>query len=1216
MNVSIDINGNDVSNYVVSYERESKICSGIGMFRVVLSLNCFDTLVDDDVMPWRSVVLSEGGVVVKRYFINSSSKNLPDYSLTIDAQDGSKYLIDHYISDITAVTDLSTTKYWITEFLEEVGLSYSFTATGYGNLLPNDTPLGAMTSYDQIMQLLQLSAWYMYFDADNTCIIGKLNKDISTPTEYFDKTDIISIHTHTDDSKLRNRAVVWGKGDPLAGTWVFADIYKITAWNYDANDKRAVVLSNPYIPNVSTAYSMANTLLDEYTKLDFYKVVVIHGARNISIGDIVFLDTSIFSGSGLVTTVGTEMSESGLITKMTLDERCPRLLGYYGFLDYVYVGTNNNGVWRKHIDITDLQTWENYSTGLDDLCITDLYKNNGIMSCVTSSGELYRRRDGLASWLEVTIPELSVITYSGGTQVIPSGLMARAVTQDRFTNNIHVVVDNFPGENVRDYGVTISGLVTILTNHESNYCWVLDVSPYTGYIVDEHQVAISGYDGFVGFDIDNDGKNDYVSVAGVQTASGIGGDLILTEDGEYEFGTQNANQFGSYIGTGLSPSNMYTSWGGIDELDANNIHHSYTYYIVPETLSFRDDHDNREFSCIKYAAPTSTNYYFFIKRYTYVGGVPTAEDITSSFNVNLMRSSSNKNCYITKKVDDTHYSVYVPHIGEPTTILYRYDLDFDNNTMTEVEVDSYSCPTNGDRNDFRTGGLLWYVGSAVKHDHIYIGWYSEYDWVGNSPTSISVLLLDYDTNLEQITELVSWEKVGGSVIYHQIGESTVGSVKLDSNENPVILGAFHKTIETGNVNVYSFINSDITELATGLNVFQGFHDDPAISYQYNTKTYGFWQYYEYTTYDGYYCTGVISILNGVSSWTLYSNFGSPFPSHPQVQDYSLGFSLVTALSSTDSIIASIFPIVPLTQYYCFVNPITFEKGDNIIFPESYHPLLLNSADDITGLIYFLVWDDDLGVTWKNKIIGVDSNGTIQKEILCPVYLGGGPTTKDIGLSYGNFIIKLGYYTGNNRRNYSMDVSFIWNQENVLNKPAPGGIRYLVLKRDGDTFTPVISGLYDSYRADLSESTPLAVVTSGEWGMGFIETTLGNSVHLSDSIDTVLINDFRYTTVNSGTLPAQKFLYTKENDLYSLDITNLDIIDYQHPSLEYTHINTLGKLETSNHQLPHQYLFISTETISGVSSFLQENPTISGGPMEYSTGLPLDLINIIRLDDKI
>jgi hypothetical protein len=501
MDVSVEINGIDTVGYLINYEREDKICSGKGLFRVILSLTCYDTaFTDNDIKPWAALNLYENGVVVKQYNINTISKNIPDNTVEITAQDESKRLDEYFIPTSITTTYSTSTKYWMEHYLTEVGISYTFTATGYGNLLPNDNPLGMVTAYEQMVQLLQLSGWYMYFNASNVCVIGKLNADLSTPVAYFDKEDIITLHTHQDDTSLRNRAVVWGKGDPLTGDWVYADVSVITKWNHDENDKRTIVLSSPNVPNFSSAYSLAYKFLDEFTKITFFKEVTIQGAQDVELGDIVYLDTDIFSGTGMVTTCGTVMSKEGLVTKLILDERCPRLLGFYDFGGYVYAGTWGGGIKRKFLK--ELISWNTYNIGISDLYIKDLFMNNGVLSCVTKNGSAYISKEIVGTWGKISIPTLSGIE--------PEHLRARAVTQDRNTNNIRLVVDSADMDNFPDDTSN-----TIFSG--GGYGWLLDITP-NKTIQNIYPITFSGVtntivsSGIVCVDVENDYFKDYVSV--------------------------------------------------------------------------------------------------------------------------------------------------------------------------------------------------------------------------------------------------------------------------------------------------------------------------------------------------------------------------------------------------------------------------------------------------------------------------------------------------------------------------------------------------------------------------------------------------------------------------------------------------------------------------------------------------------------------------------
>lgn len=1222
MNVSIEINGKNATPYVVSYEREDKICTGKGLFHVVLSFDCLSTFSDSDLQPWRSIVLSEEGTVVKRYNINSMEKIIPTNSIEISAQDGSKRLEEYYISDPYTVTGAISTRYYMGLFLDAAGVTYTFTETGYGNLLPNDTVLGMMSTYDQMIQLLQLSAWYMYFDADNTCIIGKLKKDLSSPSATFNETDILTMHTHEDDKSLRNRAVIWGKGDSATGTWIYADVTKITPWNYDANDKRAIVYSSPYISSWGVAYQFANIFLDEYARLTFTKEASIHGARGVAIGDIVYLDTQIFSGSGLVTTCSVEMSADGLITKLILDERCPRLIGYYGFTDYVYVGLNNNGVWRKRID--EELPWENYSTGLADLCITDLYKNNGILSCVTASGLLYRRNEFANAWSQIPLTSMPITVSGEGEVLITEGLKARAVTQDRYKNIIHAVVDNREELNSREYGATLSGLLSRYANASDEYAWVVDVNPYTGAIADSNEIIVSmddllpvvpsgivmpsgtaaGIDHILGFDIDNDGKNCYVSVLAM--GESFGPKTPVWNGDQYDFGINNSQWY-------TDDGNV--SLDGITErIISMFISGAATEF--PTSVFTADNENNRS------VVSAGGHYAYRIKATLGGGGNFTYTKQTVAFDGTEMLY-----CYGIEQISADTYMIFGSHDitveGFGATECLFYLVDFSSLTYSIVGDTvpwSYTVGKFHYKETSRCGSKMYCSHNEYNDDFtintfcIDMADIAEATW---NPSIATFTITNTDANPKDL-----WY-----VNFFHYGD-LYPLIKFAVNEPIMVWSGLH-----GHYLLVQDIWSMYTWNGMGFiktieargTYFPGGIDPPVVMWQ--TETYG----------------RQINTFLAVNAVDFYAgNYDDDTSMHQVVDCYPLDSFIATDYNEYVDIN---YPILNDTGY---TNPyLIVGIEDTTIWPPPYTWILKNA---LTGTLYstfdqtnytihvqyihtdvrgyymftgYRVSDNHIGTIFYNsdgevvqfiEHLGSIGTGWWPSAIMNSENWFFGLTWDQAAEDYEDMnpwkqeYMHYNYYRGGGYFYY------IPNQNNVYCPPQQGGINaYCVLKETGDTYDVVYSGLYNYFRLDLSDSNPIVAITSGEWNMGFISTLPGNQVYESDSTDLEIINDMRYlTTTTSG----QEFLYTKGTDLLSLNITDLSAIDYQNPGLVYN-INSgiLDRLETSKHLFVNPYIFVSLVG-DGTSFFLQKDATTSGTFVDKTSGLPDDLINIIRLDDRV
>jgi hypothetical protein len=381
--------GTDITDKVISYERRQDICTGIGTLDLIIE---YATGVN--IQAWDIIRLRENGRLKGTYYVSSTEKDARTGGMSVSCQDGSKKLSDYFIPDIYNINYATYARYWIEKFLTDAGITYDFTTESNGALLSENFSFGPASAYDTIQSLLQNSGWYLYFDNDNTCIIGELNIDLTIVDKTVEDYQILKLNTTKDDKMLRNRVVVWGNQDSESNAWVWADLTQHTPWDRNNKDIRTTVIANSMIRNTTTAYLLAAKVLAELAKITYIKEITLIGEHNIQIGDVIRAKSAYYSGVGLVTTVGSQGSSSGLLTIVILDQRCPRIFGYVSYLDYVYIGTNGGGVWRKPLDSNE---WEAFSTGLDNWNVTDLIIKNGIFACV-ADGYCYINQDRIADW--------------------------------------------------------------------------------------------------------------------------------------------------------------------------------------------------------------------------------------------------------------------------------------------------------------------------------------------------------------------------------------------------------------------------------------------------------------------------------------------------------------------------------------------------------------------------------------------------------------------------------------------------------------------------------------------------------------------------------------------------------------------------------------------------------------------------------------------------
>lgn len=389
------INGVDYSDYLISYTREKEICTGIGTLNVQLSPNAPLNFV-----VWDIVTIYENNIKVGKFYINTIEKQITTNTIRLSCTDGSKKLSAYFLdSFLTPAGVVSRARNLIISILNEAKVDYIFNVSGDGALVPPETELGLQTAYDAILTLLQQSGWYFYFDEDNTCIIGKL-KNSTKPAFTFTDNIITDITTNYNDSSYRNKVVVWGGIDPITNSQILFSKKLNTAIDRSKNDLRTVVLSNGAIYSTTIAKYLGNLILSETSKLTKIKTITIAGFFNIKLGQIVKIKSNYLNVTGLVTRVSSTLSSSGFITEITLDQRCPRIFGWFSFeptidnYEYVYASTIGYGVKRKPIGYS---TWYDFSAGLENLNVLDLRIYAGNFICVAGDGYAYTR-DEDTSW--------------------------------------------------------------------------------------------------------------------------------------------------------------------------------------------------------------------------------------------------------------------------------------------------------------------------------------------------------------------------------------------------------------------------------------------------------------------------------------------------------------------------------------------------------------------------------------------------------------------------------------------------------------------------------------------------------------------------------------------------------------------------------------------------------------------------------------------------
>lgn len=469
MDCQIYLDGDNVTSEIIQYSRQQSLCTSIGSFNLTVKGTS-----THDYSPGGEIVIYEGGVKKGTYFIGVNEKQINQgKTFVVSGQDNSKRIQEWFVTESYTINYPSSSKYWIQKFLDEAGVNYTFTTSEVGTNMSNNTVIGMSTAYDIILPLLQQNGWFLKFDADGDAIIGKLYINVDSTAVDLDDTVILDVQVSTDDRMLRNRAIVWGNSNPFTQDHVYALQDRKTGYETSSQDIRPIVLSNTYIYDNETAYELASQMLDEFARLTEVKTIQAAGVYDAEYGDTIYVNSMGWEGFGIVTNLQVDMSKSGLTTTFTLDQRCPRIVAYFGSR-YVYVGTEGNGVWRKPIDYPE-SNWEDYSAGLVYKNIQDLKIYKGKFACIANRKAYVRTTK--TNWVLIS-PGTFTDSITGNVYQT-SDVVAAGVTINRKTLNIYILYVN-------------------MTNNKS---WVVTVSS-AGRIYSKTQVLTPQDKNVRGFDID------------------------------------------------------------------------------------------------------------------------------------------------------------------------------------------------------------------------------------------------------------------------------------------------------------------------------------------------------------------------------------------------------------------------------------------------------------------------------------------------------------------------------------------------------------------------------------------------------------------------------------------------------------------------------------------------------------------------------------------
>lgn len=402
LQVDVNIGGNDVSDYVVSIERQHSICDTTATGIVTLSSD-FGGTID----PYDQVVIYEQGTKVFTGFVNGVNRGRVPVEYTVEISDPSIKLQDYWLEQEYRSAG-ETAEYWIGFFCDLAGVSHTFDHE-HNRIVPEVKPDEYGWQYssamDVIKELLVIGGFHMSSFPDGVIHfsnqeIGSLGKSLSPIRINRDRS--------TDGS--RNKAIVFGRYPIVAEMTLPLD-------ELGDRGKTAVVASR-HIESETYASSIAGEMLAHFSRIDDVKTVDAEGDPDYRVGYRVGLSDSWMnlSGDALITTIRSNISDSGYIMTLVLDQFCPFIWGYYKLVTItLYASTDGFGIYRSdNLGVT----W----SGINDTLPSGAYWVRGI----TASGEVvwaatvsgvFQTKVGGNNWVNKTPPLPVAVTMADWTDI-------------------------------------------------------------------------------------------------------------------------------------------------------------------------------------------------------------------------------------------------------------------------------------------------------------------------------------------------------------------------------------------------------------------------------------------------------------------------------------------------------------------------------------------------------------------------------------------------------------------------------------------------------------------------------------------------------------------------------------------------------------------------------------------------------------------------------
>lgn len=242
--------------------------------------------------------VGDAPLVFKGYVKNVDRESNTKY-YTITAQDELVRAVDYFIVSSTPDNSFKrhniSAEILIKDILALAGITnYGYEATSFTFATQAPLEVNLIGAYDFCKQIADILAWHIYADTTGKVwfVDRKPHLDAGdTPSIYVTDVDILSANESKSDDDLRNRVVVYGKGD-ISATAQASSPY------LPAGFYKASVLATDIIDKTSIAQQAADYNLTLLNRLKETVNLEIEGNPNLFARDIINVQESILGING------------------------------------------------------------------------------------------------------------------------------------------------------------------------------------------------------------------------------------------------------------------------------------------------------------------------------------------------------------------------------------------------------------------------------------------------------------------------------------------------------------------------------------------------------------------------------------------------------------------------------------------------------------------------------------------------------------------------------------------------------------------------------------------------------------------------------------------------------------------------------------------------------------------------------------------------------